>query len=111
MYKSPIEAIFGEIKFDYDNEILKAVQEVGINVDKEALLKALEYDRNQYDKGYREGYEACKNNFLKMFGPPPQYPGDWGIPEIPEECRGCSNHPINGGSGICHCTLGHPKIY
>lgn len=29
---------------------------------------------------------------------------------IPEACRGCSNHPINGGSGICHCTLGIPKI-
>ena len=29
---------------------------------------------------------------------------------IPEACRGCSNHPINGGSGICHCILGIPKI-
>ena len=24
---------------------------------------------------------------------------------IPECCRYCSNHPINGGSGICHCVL------
>lgn len=24
---------------------------------------------------------------------------------IPECCQGCSNHPSNGGSGICHCTL------
>jgi len=24
---------------------------------------------------------------------------------IPECCKGCSNHPSNGGSGICHCTL------
>ena len=24
---------------------------------------------------------------------------------IPNCCRHCSNHPINGGSGICHCTL------
>lgn len=30
---------------------------------------------------------------------------------IPEACRNCSNHPSNGGSGICHCTLGAPKIY
>ena len=29
---------------------------------------------------------------------------------IPEPCRNCSNHPSNGGSGICHCTLGTPKI-
>ena len=25
---------------------------------------------------------------------------------IPAPCRKCSNHPSNGGSGICHCTLG-----
>ena len=35
-----------------DNEILKAVQNVGVNVDKEELLKALQYDRGQYQKGY-----------------------------------------------------------
>lgn len=29
---------------------------------------------------------------------------------IPSACRYCSNHPINGGSGICHCTLGTPSI-
>lgn len=27
-----------------------------------------------------------------------------------ESCRHCSNNPINGGSGICHCILGQPKI-
>ena len=25
---------------------------------------------------------------------------------IPESCRNCSNHPSNGGSGFCNCTLG-----
>lgn len=29
---------------------------------------------------------------------------------IPQACRSCSNHPSNGGSGICHCTLGKPQI-
>jgi len=24
----------------------------------------------------------------------------------PPACRGCSNHPDNGGSDICHCTIG-----
>ena len=32
------------------------------------------------------------------------------ILNIPEACRNCSNHPSNGGSGICNCTLGQPKI-
>ena len=25
---------------------------------------------------------------------------------VPEPCRRCSNNPRNGGSGVCHCTLG-----
>ena len=26
--------------------------------------------------------------------------------DIPLSCQTCSNHPSNGGSGICNCTLG-----
>lgn len=29
---------------------------------------------------------------------------------IPEACRNCPTHPSNGGSGICNCILGLPKI-
>ena len=32
------------------------------------------------------------------------------ISNIPNPCKTCSNHPSNGGSGICHCILGSPKI-
>lgn len=28
----------------------------------------------------------------------------------PEACKNCSNNLANGGSGICHCTLGQLKI-
>ena len=37
---------------------------------------------------------------------------DWGSTNplstdgIPNACRTCSNHPSNGGSGICHCIMG-----
>lgn len=30
---------------------------------------------------------------------------------IPLACRKCNNHISNGGSGICHCTLGVQTIY
>ena len=29
---------------------------------------------------------------------------------IPEACKSCSNHPSNGGSGICNCTLGNVEV-
>ena len=29
---------------------------------------------------------------------------------IPDACKNCSNHPSNGGSGICFCTLGSQEV-
>ncbi len=29
---------------------------------------------------------------------------------IPNSCKNCPNHPSNGGSGICNCTLGQAPI-
>ena len=37
-----------------EGEIYKAIMHVGVNVDKDELLKALAYDRNQYQKGYED---------------------------------------------------------
>lgn len=34
----------------------------------------------------------------------------WPNTYIPEACRSCANHPSNGGTGICHCTLGSPSV-
>lgn len=30
---------------------------------------------------------------------------------IPEACKDCSNHPSNGGNGICSCILCDDVIY
>ena len=32
------------------------------------------------------------------------------VDNTPEPCKQCPTHPTNGGDGICHCTLGLPKI-
>lgn len=55
-YKSPIEMIYDDIKMRYENDVVKAVQAYDIKVDKAELLKALKYDRAQYDKGFSDGY-------------------------------------------------------
>ena len=51
-YQSPIEVIQTEMRRQIEGEIYKAVMNVGVNVDKDELIKALEYDRGQYQKGY-----------------------------------------------------------
>ena len=59
MYESPIEKIYGELQVQMakedENMVMNAVRKVGINVNKEELIKALHYDRNQYTKGYKDG--------------------------------------------------------
>jgi hypothetical protein len=59
MYKSPIDVMIADIQHQIaqqqDEEIYKAVVSVGINVDKDELIRALQYDRRQYDKGYAAG--------------------------------------------------------
>ena len=55
MYKSPIDIIYGQMQTQMEGDILRAVYNHGINVDKEELIRALKYDREQYDKGYADG--------------------------------------------------------
>ena len=55
-YESPIKVAIGQMRIEQENGIVKAIQEQGITVDKDELIKALQYDRGQYDKGYINGY-------------------------------------------------------
>lgn len=68
MYKSPIEIITGKMVTRIDDEIYSAVQNVGINVDREELIKALAYDRGQYEKGYKDGRKDAFESFHEMGG-------------------------------------------
>lgn len=65
MYESPIEKIYGDIqsqiiKQDEENVIYSVNQAVGYSVDRNELIKALKYDREQYNKGYYDGLNANK---------------------------------------------------
>ena len=55
MYRSPIECITTRINTQIEDYIFKCIQEVGVNVNKDELIKALQYDRDQYTKGYSDG--------------------------------------------------------
>lgn len=63
-YKSPIEVYLTQMRFEQEQTIegaiYKAVQGLDISVSKDELIKALRYDREQYDHGYHDGYYADK---------------------------------------------------
>lgn len=58
MYESPIKVFQSNLEMQFEGEILKAVQRIGITVDKDELIRALRYDREQYQKGFDD---AMKN--------------------------------------------------
>ena len=54
-YESPIKTYLSEIETEFSDAVFRAVLRVGIDVDKEELIKALKYDRKQYEQGYHDG--------------------------------------------------------
>ena len=64
-YEPPITTKIAEY---LDNQIVGEVLKIGIDIDKDELIKALKYDREQYEKGYEDGYiDGAKNGALEIF--------------------------------------------
>lgn len=59
-YESPIQLIYVNILRQMEDGIFKAVQECDIRVDRDELIRALQYDRAQYEKGYADGIAAAE---------------------------------------------------
>ena len=56
-YTYPIFQIRDQLNEKLDETVAKAVMAVNISVDRDEMVKALEYDRGQYDLGYRDGFQ------------------------------------------------------
>lgn len=54
-YESPIKVVMAEMATKFDGDVLTAVQRYGIDVNREELLKALQYDRDQFEAGFKAG--------------------------------------------------------
>lgn len=63
MYDSPIKIVFGQMESQIDGKIMKAIQKINIEIDREELVRALQYDRNQYDRGFADGYVVARSEF------------------------------------------------
>lgn len=66
MYESPIKVLQSQWEMQMEGEIMKAVIKQGILVDKEELLAALKYDRDQYDKGFAAGRVAFERAIVEQ---------------------------------------------
>ena len=61
-YESPISInyIMREQEKQIEKDVLKVIASYNINVDADELVKALQYDRNQYEKGYKAGFHDAQ---------------------------------------------------
>ena len=74
LYEPPIKIIQGQLQVELEGTVMKAVNKVAVDVDKEELIRALKYDRDQYNKGFRDGV-----NYVVKHGrwiPKPIYKAD-----------------------------------
>ena len=74
MYESPITIVEKVVnkareqtENDIMNNILTVTTEYGVDINKDELIKALQYDRHQYNKGYADGYSEFAFDFYKAF--------------------------------------------
>ncbi len=95
MYESPITMIIDDMAEklikNQEGYIVKCVQNVGVSVDKAELVRALAYDRQQYDKGFADGYAKAKEDVVR--------------------CKDCK-HKYVDGDGVRYnvCELNHNKV-
>lgn len=80
MYESSINQVMSKISSEMkeceDNQLMcKIRQTIGYDIDKTELVRALRYDRQQYEKGYADGLNA--NRWIPV------------AERLPEEAFGC----------------------
>lgn len=63
-YIPPINLYEDPTDTQIDNEIVRVVRNIGIDVDKKELIRALENDRNEYQRGYWYGSEAARPRWI-----------------------------------------------
>lgn len=86
-YQSPISIIYQDMMHklneSLEQNVCTAIQRYGIEVDKDELIKALQYDRQQYDKGYSDAMMSA----VKVV-----------------RCKDCKwFRDSNGIDGFCYC--------
>ena len=65
-YKAPIEVIRHEMQMRVEKDVVTAVQQHDIYVEKNELRKALQYDRDQYVKGFVDGCGEREDKLIEQ---------------------------------------------
>lgn len=103
MYESPIHVFQGQLQMQLEGEVLKAVQRIHVDVDKEELIRALIYDRDQYSKGFRDGTP-------KWIPVTDRLPEEWVAVLVWSKCGFCETAVYLGIPGKWRVTWDHTML-
>lgn len=70
-----------DVSAKIEEETLGVIKKMGVDVNKEELIKALNYDRQQYEKGYEDGKKDADRSAPKTYK-------EW----VELECKFCRSH-------------------
>ena len=69
-YECPINLIYDDVKTkmrqEQENFVVESVVTAGVKVDKDELIKALQYDRKQYEEGFEAGKSIGHNKAIDV---------------------------------------------
>ena len=72
IYDCPIHETISELKTmmanEHDRMVVKAVQQIGIEIDQQSLVEAIGNDRKRYEEAYRKGYSDCDEQYKELIG-------------------------------------------
>ncbi len=100
MWESPINIIHEDIKFEVENEVMKAVYKYGIDVDKDRLLEMLRGDSRSYDMGYATGKREVCEKILTRLGELHEYHEQEAEKELDDFCLEMFHHHSDEAYGI-----------
>lgn len=71
IYDCPIHEQIGQLKTmmanEHDKMLFRAVQEIGIEIDQDSLVQAIQSDKKRYEDAYRKGYSDCEKHYKEIF--------------------------------------------
>lgn len=89
-YESPINVIMSDVytqlEVNLEKGVMSAIGNLGVDVNKDELIRALQYDREQYKKGYRDGYRTAKEEIVR--------------------CKDCRMYVENREAFVTYCERG-----
>lgn len=74
IYDCPIEQQIGQLSVmmanEHDRQIIKAVQQIGIEIDQQGLVEAINNDRRRYEEAYHKGYNEALESYRTIANRP-----------------------------------------